>query len=109
MLERLLYRRYWRISGLFADIVKMVLMTHSGTLPRDLGPPPHGQRSYPHKLDQLFDHLVGDCEYARRNSEAERPGSLEIDYQFEFGRLHDRERRRLGALEELAGVNSIWR
>src|SRR5437660_1325048 len=35
----------------------------------------------------LFDHLVGTGNQRRRDSEAERPGSLEIDYKFELGRL----------------------
>src|SRR5215472_5310096 len=39
---------------------------------------------------QLFDHLVGDGEHARRDSEAERPGGLHVDDQLEFGRLQYR-------------------
>ena len=36
-----------------------------------------------------FDHLVGDCEHAWWDCQAERLGSLEIDCQLELGRrLH---------------------
>jgi hypothetical protein len=35
----------------------------------------------------LFNHLVGNGEYARRDGEAERLGSLQVDDQLEFGRL----------------------
>jgi hypothetical protein len=38
----------------------------------------------------LFDHLVGACEKGRRNSEAKRLRSLQVDHEFEFGRLFDR-------------------
>jgi hypothetical protein len=38
----------------------------------------------------LFDNLVGEREQRRRHVEAERLGSLEVDYQFELGRLLDR-------------------
>ena len=37
----------------------------------------------------LFDHLVGACEYAWRNGEAERLRGLGVDRQFVLGRrLH---------------------
>ena len=32
-----------------------------------------------------FDHLVGDGEHTRRNGEAERFGSREVDNELEFG------------------------
>ena len=34
---------------------------------------------------RLLDHLVGDCEYARREGDTERLGDLEIDQQLELG------------------------
>jgi hypothetical protein len=37
----------------------------------------------------LLDHLVGEVEHIRRNREAERLGSLEVDDQLELGRLLD--------------------
>ena len=43
---------------------------------------------------------------ARRHVEAERLGGLEIDDQFELGRLLDRQVGRLGALENAAGVDA---
>lgn len=39
----------------------------------------------------LLDHLVGASMQGRRNGEAKRFGSLEIDDQFERGRLLDRQ------------------
>jgi hypothetical protein len=49
----------------------------------------------------LFDHLVGPGEQCRWHGEAERPSGLEIDYQFELGRLLGRQVRRLRTLENL--------
>src|SRR5216683_6321581 len=53
-----------------------------------------------------FDHLVGLGEDRWRDGEAERLRSLEIDDQLERGRLHDWQVGRLGALEDLPGINS---
>ena len=41
-----------------------------------------------------------------RHGEAERLGGLEVDDQLELGRLLDRQIGRLGALEDLSGVNA---
>jgi hypothetical protein len=38
----------------------------------------------------LLDHLVGDREQRRRHGKAEHTGALDVDDQFEFGRLRDR-------------------
>ena len=38
----------------------------------------------------LFDHLVGGGEQRRGHGQAERLSGLEVDYEFEFGRLNDR-------------------
>ena len=46
----------------------------------------------------LLDHFVGEREHGPGNGEAERFGSLEVDYQFELGRLLDREFARSRAL-----------
>ena len=49
----------------------------------------------------LFDHLVGNGEYSRRNNEAERLRSLEINHQVEFRRLLDWEIGWFGAFQNL--------
>jgi hypothetical protein len=41
-----------------------------------------------------------------RHGEAERLGGLEVDSQFEFGRLLNREISRLGAVEDLSSVGA---
>jgi len=43
----------------------------------------------------LFDHLVGAAEQRDRNGDAKLPGGLEIDDQFHFGGLLDRQVGRL--------------
>src|SRR5712692_10150739 len=47
------------------------------------------------------DHPIGAHEKRLRDREAEGFGGLEIDDQFKFGRLLDRQLARLGALEYL--------
>jgi hypothetical protein len=41
-----------------------------------------------------LDHLVGDGEQPRWQGEAERPGSREVDYELQLGRLHRPAMRR---------------
>jgi hypothetical protein len=51
----------------------------------------------PAYLAHSFDHLVGAGDEQRRQVEAERAGSLEVDRQIEFGWQLDRQVGRLGA------------
>src|SRR5262249_56082162 len=53
-----------------------------------------------------LDHLVGDGEQRRWNREAEHPGGLRVDDKLELGRLHDRQVRRLGTLEDTADIGA---
>src|SRR5690349_11420654 len=55
----------------------------------------------------LFDHLVGDGEYARRDSETERLSRREVDDELEFTRPQHRQIGRLLALENPADEYSI--
>src|ERR1700732_1783140 len=54
----------------------------------------------------LFDDLIGASKKQLWDREAERLGGLEIDDQFEFRGLLDRQIGRLLALENPAGVNA---
>src|SRR5262245_14498718 len=48
--------------------------------------------------------LVGGDEQLVRHGEAKRPGSLSIDHQLQFARLHDRQVRGFDALEDVTGI-----
>ena len=54
----------------------------------------------------LFDHQVRPQQQRVRNRQAERFGSLEIDHEFELGRLHDWQVRRLFALENSPRIDA---
>src|SRR5262245_45944547 len=51
-----------------------------------------------------FDYLVGAGEQCWWYGEAEHPGGLLVDDELELGRLHDRQIRRLCALEDATGI-----
>src|SRR5215467_976150 len=53
-----------------------------------------------------FDYLVGAGEQCRWYGEAEHPGGLLVDDELELGRLHDRQIRRLCALEDATGIDA---
>src|SRR6266404_6836108 len=53
-----------------------------------------------------FNQLFRSGEQRRRNFEAQRLGSLEVDHQLEFGRLHDREVGGLLTFEDPTGVDA---
>ena len=53
-----------------------------------------------------LDHLVGAGEQRRRHIKAERSRGLKIDDEFELGGLHDRQVGRLGAFEDLTGIDA---
>src|SRR5262249_39250099 len=50
-----------------------------------------------------FDHLVGHSEQRGWNGEPEHSSDLCVDDQFELGRLHHRQVRRLRTLKDAAG------
>jgi len=54
--------------------------------------------------DASFDHLVGKGEQRWREFEAEQPRVLEINFQFERGRLLNGKIGRLGALEDFVDI-----
>ena len=60
-----------------------------------------------HALQQtapLFNHLVGGRKQLRVEFKAERLGRLQIDHEFKFAGLNDRQIGRLLALENPAGI-----
>jgi hypothetical protein len=54
----------------------------------------------------LFDDLVGEQLDRVGHLDAECSRRLQVDDELEFGRLHNRQVRRLGALEDIAGINA---
>src|SRR5262249_3010813 len=54
----------------------------------------------------LLDHLVGKCKKLWRNIEPKRFRGIQIDYQFDFGRLQHRQIRRLGTSENPSRIRA---
>src|SRR6516225_5287186 len=71
-----------------------------------LGPDFHRPDRTSLRLAHSFDHLVGTAGQGQRDSDAERPGGLEVDDQLDFRGLHDREVSRLLAFENAPGVQT---
>src|SRR6266498_4834852 len=65
--------------------------------------PQHHNRTL---TDASLDHLVGESKQRVRNGNAERPGGVEVDDQFEFGWLHDRKVGWLLAFEDAAHIDA---
>jgi hypothetical protein len=59
------------------------------------------QRSTRETMPGLLDHFVGTHEKRFRDRESERLRGGEVDYQFEFGGLLNRDVGRLGAAQNL--------
>ena len=57
--------------------------------------------------EDSFDHLIGGHEQAGGHGQAEHPGGLGFDDEFEPARLHDRQVRRFGTLEDAAGIDAL--
>src|SRR5881396_2214643 len=71
-----------------------------------LGPDFHRQDRTSLRLAHSLDHLVGARKQRRRHIEAECSRGHKIDDEFELGSLHDRQVGRLGALEDLTGIDA---
>ena len=54
----------------------------------------------------LFDHFVSKGNQPRRHLDAKRSRCLQIDDEFEFGRLQHGEFSGLGAFENVAGIDA---
>jgi hypothetical protein len=54
----------------------------------------------------LFDHLVGDRQDARRNSQAKRFCSFQVDDKTETSRQRDWKVRRCSTLQDAAGIKA---
>src|SRR5262245_64190387 len=57
-------------------------------------------------VSSAFDDLVGAGKDCRRNGEAESLRGLEVDEEFEFGRLFDRQIGGLFAFENLVNIGT---
>jgi hypothetical protein len=55
----------------------------------------------------LLNHLVSGRYQRRWHGDAEHPGRLGVDDQLELARLHDRQVRRLRALEDAADIRQL--
>src|SRR5882757_10026972 len=87
--------------------------TRSPAWPAVRAPPAAKQKAkQPHHraarrtLAASFDDLVGDGEKVSRHLDAKLLCGLEVDHQFELGRLQHRHFGGLGALEDLAAVDA---
>src|SRR5215470_3213535 len=86
----------WRISGLTWSGAPATRRTWAG-----------GGWAGLERLDgiPLLDHLISAGQERRRNGQAERLGSLEVDHQLEFPRLLHRQVARLSALQNSVDID----
>ena len=79
------------MGRLGSDLVNVRFAPLCG-LNSDISRGPRGAISGCKQLQQghLFDHLVGDGQYPRRECDPECSGGLEVDNELERGRLHYR-------------------
>jgi hypothetical protein len=63
--------------------------------------PPLSQKKRDALLGRLFDNFVGACYQSRGHGYAERIGRLEVNHQFKFRRLFNRDVAWLHAAQEL--------
>jgi hypothetical protein len=70
---------------------------------------PEGDISTADKIGALFDHLVGGANERQRYRDAERGSRFEVNHEFHFRGLLDRQVGWLGAFEDAAGVEAPTR
>src|SRR5262245_59941389 len=70
-----------------------------------VGLAPTDRASFAWRLPSL-DHLVGERQHVVGEFDPERLRGLEVDHEFEFARLHDRQVGRCRAFENPAGTNT---
>jgi hypothetical protein len=93
-------------SGQGAPRVRSISNTRRLVAPQHTAASCHEETHAPQQTASSVDHFVGEREQRVRDSNAERPGGVEVHDQFEFGRLHDRQVGRLLAFEDAANIDA---
>ena len=81
-------------------------LADSGRTSREVREVPTEALMHSSKQAASLDHLVGEREQLVGDFKAERLRGLEVDHEFEFCRLHNRQIGRLLALENAAGIDA---